>query len=411
MGKQDGSERTVTEGDVDDSATPFLHIDMDAFFASVEELDDPSLAGKPVIVGGSEGRGVVSAANYAARGYGVNSAMPMSSALAKCPHAIVRRPRFDRYTQISRQVFDILGSFTPNVQPLSIDEAFLDVSSARALLGSPTAIARQIRARIRDEVGLAASIGVASSMFVAKVAGTRAKPDGLLVIPAVDTVSFLAPLPIRSLWGVGQVTEKRLHNFGYSTVGSIQSATLDELVPVLGAKQAEHLRNLALGVDPRVVDGRIAEKSIGRSQTFGRDLVELDDMRREILRMSTDVSARARARNLLAHTVTITVRFPDWTTITRSHTFNDATNATRVVSAGAHALLATVNGLDHGVRLLGVRLENLVGEGEIALLWEDETDGHEIDDVVDAVSHRFGVGAVQAASLLRRSRDSTPSHD
>lgn len=405
MGKQDGRERTTTEGDVDDSGTPFLHIDMDAFFASVEELDDPSLVGKPVIVGGLGGRGVVSAANYVARAYGVNSAMPMSTALRNCPGAIVRRPRFDRYTEISRQVFAMLEEFTPRIQPLSIDEAFLDVSGARALLGRPVEIARAIRERVRTELGLAASIGVASSMFVAKVAGSRSKPDGLLVIPADHTVDFLAPLPVQALWGVGPVTAKRLRNFGYSTIRDIQNADLDVLGPVLGERQASHIRDLALGIDPRQIESHSPDKSIGRSQTFFDDLVDIADMHREILRMSTDVAARARKHDFLAHTVTVTVRYGDWATVTRSHTLAEPTNATRVIAAEAYALLGAVDGLERGVRLLGVRLENLVGEGEIALLWEDETDGHEIDDVVDAVSNRFGMGAVQAASLLRPPRD------
>lgn len=405
MGKQDGSERTTTEGDVDDSGTPFLHIDMDAFFASVEELDDPSLVGKPVIVGGLGGRGVVSAANYVARTYGVNSAMPMSTALRNCPGAIVRRPRFDRYTEISRHVFAILEEFTPRIQPLSIDEAFLDVSGARALLGRPVEIARAIRERVRTELGLAASIGVASSMFVAKVAGSRSKPDGLLVIPATATMEFLAPLPVQALWGVGPVTAKRLRNFGYSTIRDIQTADVEVLGPVLGERQAAHIRDLACGIDPRQIESHNPDKSIGRSQTFFEDLVDIADMHREILRMSTDVAARARKHDFLAHTVTVTVRFGDWATVTRSHTLSEPTNATRVIAAEAYALLGAVDGLERGVRLLGVRLENLVGEGEIALLWEDETDGHEIDDVVDAVSNRFGMGAVQAASLLRPPRD------
>jgi DNA polymerase-4 len=405
MGKQDGSERTVTDGDVDDSQTPFLHIDMDAFFASVEELDDPDLVGKPVIVGGLGGRGVVCAANYVARTYGVNSAMPMSTALRNCPNAIVRRPRFDRYSEISQQVFTILEEFTPKVQPLSIDEAFLDVSGALSLLGRPRIIARDIRERVKIDLGLAASIGVASSMFVAKVAGSRAKPDGLLVIPAHETVGFLAPFPVTALWGVGPVTAKRLRSFGYSTIEDIQIASAEILVSVLGERQAEHIHNLAMGIDPREISTHIAEKSIGRSQTFSDDLVDIADMRREVLRQATDVAARARKHDFLAHTVTVTVRYGDWATVTRSRTLTDPTNATRLIVSEAHALLDAVDGLERGVRLLGVRLENLVGEGEIALLWEDETDGHEIDDVVDAVSDRFGSGAVHAASLLRAPRD------
>ena len=408
MGKQDGPGRLVTVGDVDDSATPFLHLDMDAFFASVEELDDPSIVGQPVIVGGTAGRGVVSAANYVARSYGVNSAMPMSLAMRRCPNAIVRRPRFDRYSDISEQVFAILHDVTPKVQPLSIDEAFLDVSGARALLGRPLDIAVAIRERVRVEVGLVASIGVASSMFVSKVAGSRAKPDGLLVVPAAETVDFLAPLPISVLWGVGAVTAKRLQSFGLSSVGDVQRSEMDSLVAILGDRLAHHLHNLAMGIDERTIDDRSSERSIGRSNTFGTDLTDVADMHREVLRMATDVAARSRTRNFLAHTVTVTVRLDDWSTVTRSHTFTDPTHATKLVATEAVRLFDRVERHGHPVRLIGVRLENLVGEGDLGLLWEDEDDGHDIDDIVDAVAGRFGFGTVQPASLVRKRRTPKP---
>lgn len=408
MGKQDGSGRLVTVGDVDDSATPFLHLDMDAFFASVEELDDPSIVGQPVIVGGTAGRGVVSAANYVARTFGVNSAMPMSLALRRCPNAIIRRPRFDRYSEISKHVFAILHDVTPKVQPLSIDEAFLDVSGARELLGRPLDIATAIRERVRVEVGLAASIGVASSMFVAKVAGSRAKPDGLLVVPAGDTVDFLAPLPVTALWGVGAVTAKRLSNFGLNTIADIQRSGMASLVSILGDRMARHLHNLAMGIDERTIEDRSNERSIGRSNTFGTDLENVADMHREVLRMATDVAARARTRTFLAHTVTVTVRLDDWSTVTRSHTFTDPTHATKLVAAEAVRLFDRVERHGHPVRLIGVRLENLVGEGNLGLLWEDEDDGHDIDDIVDAVAGRFGFGTVQPASLVRKRRIPKP---
>ena len=408
MGKQDGSGRLVTLGDVDDAATPFLHLDMDAFFASVEELDDPSIVGQPVIVGGTAGRGVVSAANYVARTFGVNSAMPMSLALRRCPNAIIRRPRFDRYSEISKHVFAILHDVTPKVQPLSIDEAFLDVSGARELLGRPLDIATAIRERVRVEVGLAASIGVASSMFVAKVAGSRAKPDGLLVVPAGDTVDFLAPLPVTALWGVGAVTAKRLSNFGLNTIADIQRSGMASLVSILGDRMARHLHNLAMGIDERTIEDRSNERSIGRSNTFGTDLENVADMHREVLRMATDVAARARTRTFLAHTVTVTVRLDDWSTVTRSHTFTDPTHATKLVAAEAVRLFDRVERHGHPVRLIGVRLENLVGEGDLGLLWEDEDDGHDIDDIVDAVAGRFGFGTVQPASLVRKRRIPKP---
>ena len=385
-----------------------MHLDMDAFFASVEELDDPSIVGQPVIVGGTAGRGVVSAANYVARSFGVNSAMPMSLALRRCPNAIIRRPRFDRYSEISKHVFAILHDVTPKVQPLSIDEAFLDVSGARELLGRPLDIATAIRERVRVEVGLAASIGVASSMFVAKVAGSRAKPDGLLVVPAGDTVDFLAPLHVTALWGVGAVTAKRLSNFGLNTIADIQRSGMASLVSILGDRMARHLHNLAMGIDERTIEDRSNERSIGRSNTFGTDLENVADMHREVLRMATDVAARARTRTFLAHTVTVTVRLDDWSTVTRSHSFTDPTHATKLVAAEAVRLFDRVERHGHPVRLIGVRLENLVGEGDLGLLWEDEDDGHDIDDIVDAVAGRFGFGTVQPASLVRNRRIPKP---
>lgn len=408
MGKQDGRGRTVTEGEVDDSETPFLHIDMDAFFASVEELDDPTLVGKPVIVGGTAGRGVVSAANYVARRYGVNSAMPMSTALRRCPDAIVRRPRFDRYTEISRRVLAILHNFTPAVQPLSIDEAFCDVSGARALFGTPSVIARAIRDRIRTEIGLAASIGVASSMFVAKVAGSRAKPDGLLVVPAGDTLGFLAPLPVNALWGVGAVTSKRLASFGYQSIGDIQDAGAESLSVVLGPRAGAHLFDLARGIDPRRIEEGSADKSIGRSNTFGLDIVDSDEAKREILRMATDVAARARARGLFGHTVVLTVRFDDWSTVTRSHTLSEPRNATKPIAREATALFDALERHGRPIRLLGVRLENLVGD-DSAALWDDEDEGRTVDSVVDAVADRFGFGTVRPAALVRATKRGAPS--
>jgi nucleotidyltransferase/DNA polymerase involved in DNA repair len=231
VGKQDGSERLVTVGDADDSGTPFLHIDMDAFYASVEELDDPSLVGKPVLVGGLNGRGVVSAANYVARQFGVFSAMPMTTALRKCPTAIVKRPRFDRYSEVSNSVFEILADFSPLIQPLSIDEAFIDVSGATKLLGRPGEIARAIRERIRDELGLAASIGVASSMYVAKVAGSSAKPDGLHCC-------------------IGHTSEREL--LDSARIDKMCGASLNGLHPRLRANLLRSMAPVLRGVEPRV---------------------------------------------------------------------------------------------------------------------------------------------------------------
>ncbi|UOE45329.1 DNA polymerase IV [Agromyces larvae] len=404
MSKQDGSARQVTTGPVDDSATPILHVDMDAFFVSVELLRRPELRGKPVLVGGTAGRGVVSAASYEARKFGVNSAMPMSVALRKCPNAIVLRGDYASYAKYSKRVMEIFESITPRVEKLSIDEAFLDVSGARRLHGSPAEIGWTIRERVRAETGLTCSVGVAATKYVAKVASGRAKPDGLLVVPAADTVAFLHPLPISALWGVGRVTEESLARLGLRTIGDVADMPADALERAVGPALTARLRSLAAGEDPRrVLTGR-EEKSIGHESTFSYDLVEPDDIRRELLRLADDVAVRLRRAGLVARTVSLKLRYGDFRTLTRSRTLPEPTDVGRRIYDEAAAALAGLIGEGARVRLIGVRAEQLRPAGGGALLWDPDEDWRDAERAIDEVTARFGRGAVRPAALVRGKR-------
>lgn len=402
MSKQDGSSRQVTTGPVDDSATPILHVDMDAFFVSVELLRRPELRGKPVLVGGTAGRGVVSAASYEARRYGVNSAMPMSVALRQCPNAIVLRGDYARYSEYSKRVMEIFESITPKVEKLSIDEAFLDVAGARRLHGSPAEIGWTIRERVRRETGLTCSVGVAATKFVAKVASSRSKPDGLLVVPAADTVAFLHPLPISALWGVGRVTEESLTRLGLRTVGDVAAMPRAALERAVGPALTARLTSLAMGEDPRrVVTGR-EEKSIGHESTFAHDLVEPADVRRELLRLATDVGVRLRRAGLVARTVSLKLRYGDFRTISRSRTLAEPTDVARRIYDEAVTALDGLIGDGERVRLIGVRAEQLrPGDGVAAALWDPDEDWRDAERTIDEVTARFGRGAIRPATLVR----------
>lgn len=408
MGRADGSERQVSAADVDDSESSILHVDMDAFFASVELLERPDARGKPAIVGHAGGRGVVTSATYEARRYGVRSAMPMSQALRLCPNAIILPPHYDRYTEYSRKVMDIFHEVTPLVEPLSIDEAFLDVSGARRLLGSPRRIAELIRSRVHEETGLTCSVGVAATKFMAKLASGRAKPDGLLVIPRSETLSFLRPLPVGALWGVGASTQSSLERMGLLTVADLADAPLGVLQKAVGDASGRRLHELANGRDPRRVVTESREKSIGHENTFGVDVADVDQLRRELLRLSGRVGERLRKHELEARTVAIKVRFSDFRTITRSRTLAEPTNVGRRLFEEAWDVFEAL-GLDvrqTPIRLIGVRAEQLLDAGGNALaLWDPDEEWRETERTLDAVSARFGRGAIGPASLVRRSRD------
>lgn len=401
MSKQDGSSRQVTTGPVDDSATPILHVDMDAFFVSVELLRRPELRGQPVLVGGTAGRGVVAAASYEARRFGVNSAMPMSVALQRCPNAVVLRGDYRRYAEYSERVMTIFRELTPLVEPLSIDEAFLDVSGARRLHGSPAEIAWTIRRRVRDETGLTCSVGVAASKYVAKVASSRAKPDGMLVVPASETTAFLHPLPVSALWGVGRVTEQSLLKLGLRTVGDVAEMPADALTRAVGPALAARLSRLANGIDPRDVETRRVEKSIGHETTFHHDLVDHDEIARELLRLATDVGVRLRRSATVARTVTLKLRYGDFTTVTRSRTLAEPTDVARRIYEEALVPLGELVGDGRRVRLIGVRAEHLRPAGGGAPLWDPDEDWRDAERTVDEVVRKFGRGAVRPAALVR----------
>ncbi len=401
MSKQDGSSRQVSTGPVDDSATPILHVDMDAFFVSVELLTRPELRGKPVLVGGTAGRGVVAAASYEARRFGVNSAMPMSIALQRCPNAIVLRGDYASYARLSKQVMGIFEQVTPLVEPLSIDEAFLDVSGGRRLHGSPAEIAWMIRERVRAETGLTCSIGVAATKYVAKVASSRAKPDGMLVVPAVDTVSFLHPLPVSALWGVGRVTEESLLRLGLRTVGDVAAMPHDALERAVGPALASRLGRLANGIDPRDVHTTKVEKSIGHENTFGHDLTDPVEIRRELLRLSDNVAVRLRKAGLVGRTVVLKLRYGDFRTVTRSRTLAEPTDVARRIYDEASDALTELIADGERVRLIGVRAEHLRPSGSGALLWDPDEEWRDAERTIDEVTAKFGKGAVRPAALVR----------
>jgi len=398
----------VSAADVDDSESAILHVDMDAFFASVELLERPDARGKPAIVGHAGGRGVVTSATYEARRYGVRSAMPMSQALRLCPNAIILPPHYDRYTEYSAKVMDIFREVTPLVEPLSIDEAFLDVSGARRLLGSPRRIAELIRSRVQEETGLTCSVGVAATKFMAKLASGRAKPDGLLVIPRSETLAFLRPLPVGALWGVGASTQASLERMGLLTVGDLADAPLHVLQKAVGDASGRKLHELANGRDDRGIVTESREKSIGHENTFGTDVGDLDVLRREFLRLSGRVGERLRKHAMIARTVSIKVRFSDFRTITRSRTLAEPTNVGRRLFEEAWDVFGALN-LDvrqTPLRLIGVRAEQLLeAGGDAVALWDPDEEWRETERTLDAVSARFGRGMIGPASLVRRARD------
>jgi len=389
----------------DDTGCTILHVDMDAFYASVELVTRPELRGKPVIVGGGQ-RGVVLSATYEARAMGVHSAMPMSRARRVAPDAIVIEPHHERYAEVSAGVMAIFSSITPLVEPLSLDEAFLDVSGALRRLGSPTPIAELIRARVYDEQRITCSVGVAPTKFIAKLGSTQAKPDGLLVIPADRVVAFLHPLPVAALWGVGERTEERLVSLGLRTVGDIAHTPVDTLTRALGQASGQRLHDLAWGRDDRDVVPDAAEKSIGNEETFARDVDDPEVIAREILRLAQKVAARARCHGIRGRTVVLKVRFADFTTITRSRTLDAPTDVGQVIYDTASDLYAALRLQRARIRLVGVRLEGLVDlEGSAEqLLFDDGLSASPIDRraaevAADRLRERFGHDVVRPARL------------
>jgi DNA polymerase-4 len=388
----------------DDTGCTVLHVDMDAFFVSVELLDRPDLRGHPVVVGGAAGRGVVAAASYEARTYGVHSAMPMTRARRLCPQAVVLPPRHDRYAAVSAGVMEIFRSITPLVEPLALDEAFLDVAGALRRLGRPARIGRMIREQVAEQQGITCSVGVASTKFAAKLASTRCKPDGLLVVPADGIIGFLHPLPVAALWGVGERTEETLRRLGLHTVGDLAATPVATLIRELGEAAGEHLHNLACGRDGRAVVAANPDKSISAEETFEHDIADSGTIRRELLRLSDRVGARLRGSGQAGRTVAVKLRRADFTTITRARTLREPTDLAREIYATACALYEA-SGLEHTqLRLVGVRVGNLVSAGTASrqlALGDRETGWREAEQAMDLAARRFGAGAVRPAALVR----------
>lgn len=393
----------------DDTGCTILHVDMDAFYAAVSLLNRPELRGTPVIVGAAGGRGVVLSATYEARALGVHSAMPMSRARRLAPDAEIVAPDFAAYAAVSAAVQGIFRSITPDVEPLSQDEAFLEVAGAIRRLGSPAKIAEIIRARVYDEQGITCSVGVAPTKFVAKIASTRCKPDGLLVIPADEVVSFLHPLPVGALWGVGEKTEERLHRLGLRTVADVASTPRDTLIRALGAAAGAHLHDLSWGRDPRVVRGPERERSIGADETFATDIDDPDIIARELLRLSDKVAARIRAADLVGRTVSLRVRFADFTTISRSKTLREPTDVGQEIYRTSLALYQSLGLQRARIRLVGVRVEQLTDGAsatEQLLIDAPEHGWRDAERAVDRLREKYGSQSVHPAALLRqRQRD------
>lgn len=424
--------------DLDQEIVPaILHVDMDAFFASVEVLDNPELAGRPVVVGGSGARGVVASCTYEARAFGVHSAMPSASARALCPHAVFVDGRHARYAEESRRLHEILRAVTPLVEPVGLDEAFLDVTGARRLLGSPEDIAASIRATVRAELSLDCSIGVGGSKLVAKLASRAAKPvaerdgprpgPGVVVVPAGSEVDFLHPMPVEALPGVGQATARRLHDIGVRSVGDLGALPVEVAVRRLGRAQGTHLSELARGRDPRRVVADRQAKSVGHEQTFPADVYEPAELHRRTAEMADAVASHLRATALSGRTVQLKVRFGDFTTLTRAHTLPAPVDTPHAIAAVAGALLDSLE-VCGGVRLLGVSVSALHREDRSEQLAFDLQSGASsagppavparssagtepptptsehawalVADAIEAIRSRYGRAAVGMASMV-----------
>ena len=382
-----------------------LHVDLDAFFASVEQRDHPELRGKPVLVGGTVERGVVAAASYEARRYGIRSAMPMAEAMRRCPHAVVVRHRMDRYTEASRGFFAILEDFSPLVESLSLDEGFLDVTGSERLFGDGPTIARSIKQRVARELRLVASVGVAPTKFVAKIASDIDKPDGLCVVPPDGVLGFLHPLPLARLWGVGRVTQERLQKLGLRTIGDVARCPASTLRSQLGPGLSEHLGALAQGLDPRRVSPDHERVSIGHEQTFETDLHRRQDIATHLLDQADRVAARLRRGGLRARTVQLKIKYADFRLLTRRQTLADSTSDGRVIGRIATGLLSQLaiddrHGKRHRVRLCGVSvsgLEDRDGPRQLTLSEPERARGERLGDALDRIEARFGQGLVRRA--------------
>jgi DNA polymerase-4 len=379
-----------------------LHADMDAFFAAVEARDDPAIADRPVVVGadprGGRGRGVVAACNYAAREYGIHSAMPISEAYRRCPDAVYLRPRMKLYAEISERIMAILEGYTELVEKLSIDEAFLDVTGSTQLFGDGESIARQIKDQVWKQEQLTVSVGVAPNKFLAKLASDLEKPDGLVVVEPGKAREFLNPLPVERLWGVGPKTAGQLHGLGIHTIGDLAEFPLERLERHLGHGHAEHLKKLSVGEDDRPVEVGHERKQISRETTFLTDTEDRDYVQRTLLALTEEVAARLRRRGLAARTVTLKLRLAPFDTLTRRKTVEADLTTTEAVYPIALKLLEAADPGDRPIRLIGVGVANLhehASESQLGLF-----DDSRVADVMDKISEKYGHDALKRARLL-----------
>ncbi len=378
-----------------------LHVDLDAFFASVEQLDDPSLRGKPVLVGGASRRGVVAAASYEARAYGVHSAMSMVEALRRCPKAIVVTPTRGRYEELSSQVFAIFHRFTPEVEGLSIDEAFLDVTGSRSLFGDGETIARAIKDAVKRETGLTASAGVAATKFMAKIASDMRKPDGLVVVAPGDEKRTLDPLPLERMWGVGPKSAATLRSAGFDTIGDLARARPQTLERLLGS-WGEQVHALANGVDFRTVEPHDVARSISAEETFERDLRTVRELEPKLLSQAQRVAERMVEQRVFGRAITLKIKYADFKLCTRRETLPDAIADTTTLYEAARRLLERVPGISRGVRLTGIAVSDLSQDGPPPSLFPDEhaIRRHAIEQAAVALRQRFGEAAATRATLL-----------
>jgi len=385
-------------------AKNIIHLDMDAFYPSVEVLDNPELRGKPVIVGGSKERGVVSSASYEARKFGVHSAQPMATAMRLCPKGIVLPTRMARYQEVSEQVFEIFPLFTPLVEPLSIDEAFLDVTGSTRLFGSAVEIAKKIKKMVVEKTGLTISAGLAPSKFVAKVASDMEKPDGLTVVTADKVREFLDPLPIKKMWGAGKVTQKALARLSIHTFKDLRQTSLELLEKEFG-KHGSHMHQLAWGIDQRDVVTLHDVKSVGHELTYSADILDLEPARRELLSLANRVARRMRRKGLEGKTITLKVKYSDFKLITRSVTVHHSTNDSAAIYANVCRLLEKTGVGKRPVRLLGISLSNLADSDagrQLSLFSQEEASEKrkELNKTADSIFEKFGNKGIRPGSLI-----------
>lgn len=388
--------------------TSIMHVDMDAFFVSVELRTRPELRGRQVIVGFPADRSVVLSASYEARALGVKSAMPMAIAMRMCPGAVIIEPRHKLYYEVSAGLMEIFGSITDLVEPLSVDEAFLDVGGAIRRLGPPLGIGQLVRRRISAELGITASVGIAATKFVAKIASTRCKPDGLLMIETDRTLEYLHSLPVGALWGVGGKTAEVLSRLGIRTVADVAATPVTSLRKVLGAA-GEHVHLLSLGIDPRPVTPTRLEKSIGAEETFATDTSDDALLHRELLRLAHRTAARLRSSGMLARTIALKLRYADFSTVTRSRTVHTPVDSAQLIYGTVVQLLESLGDRPMSVRLVGVRAEQLEPASQTSLqLSLDRRDDNwrAAEQALDKVAERFGNKSVLPARLLDRDDDS-----